>query len=47
MLRSYGLNNFIITEPFAKDFEALIKQMSNFWIQLVHMEIYQSTIMKE
>ena len=34
-------------EHFVKDFEGLVKWTSNFWNQLIHREIYPSTIMKE
>ena len=33
--------------PFVKDFEVLVKWMSNFWNQLVHRESYLYTIIKE
>ena len=37
----------LLYRPFVKDFEGLVKWTSNFWNQLVHREIYPSTIMKE
>ena len=35
------------SRPFVKDFEALVKWTSNFWNQLIHRDIYPSTIIRE
>ena len=42
-----GHHQTSVLRPFVKDFEALVQWTSNFWNQLVHTEIYLSTIIKE